>query len=105
MVWPLFSSGFVKCILLTEEYKHWVDNVGLGAGGMPPETLRPHVDKVVEAITELHNREHDIAFKVLGYSDGASIDKRSSHSFGNLDHLEIPLWLQLVGLQFQPHLD
>ena len=79
--------------------------LGLENQEPPTETLRPYVEKVVDALTELHTKEQDIAFKILGYNNEGAPESSSMSSPVNLDHLDIPQMSQIVGSQFQHHLD
>ena len=71
----------------------------------PSEDLRPYVEKVVDALTELHGKEQAMAFKMLGYPAGDQVPHIDTGSLVNLDHLEIPQLSQIVGSQFQLQLD
>ena len=66
----------------------------------PSEDLRPYVEKVVDALTELHGKELAMAFKMLGYLVGDQVPPTHTGSLVNLDHLEIPQLKQIVGSQF-----
>lgn len=90
---------------LTGEHRSWVAMLGIENQAEPPEALRPCIEQVVGAITVLRNKEHDIAFKSLGYSDGENSDSNMLDSLVNLDHMDLPGLSQLVGSQFQFGLD
>ena len=71
----------------------------------PSEDLRPYVEKVVDAFTELHGKEQAMALKMLGYLAGDQVSPTDTGSLVNLDHLEIPQLSQIVGSQIQLQLD
>lgn len=96
---------FSRVFILRENVDLGWSMLGLENQGPPPENLRPCVEKVVDVLTELHCKEQDITFKLLGYSDGGASEPRSMSSPVNLDHLEIPQMSQIVGSQFTQQLD
>ena len=88
------------CILRENVDLGWA-MVGLETQEPPTEKLRPYVQKVVDALSDLHNREQEIAFKLLGYDGDGALESMSIGSPVNLDHLEIPQMSQIVGSQLQ----
>lgn len=63
----------------------------------PSEDLRPYVEKVVDAFTELHGKEQAMAFRMLGYPAVNKVPPTHTGSVANLDHLDIPQLEQIVG--------
>ena len=59
------------------------------------EDQRPYVEKVVDALTELHGKEQAMPFKILGYPAGDQVPSTHTGSLVNLDHLEIGLSISI----------
>jgi hypothetical protein len=107
--------GYLGCIGCCQVFSKVLivrENIDIGWAMMgsenhvpPSEDLRPYVEKVVDALTELHGKEQAMAFKMLGYPAGDQVPPTGTGSLMNLDHLEIPQLEQIVGSQFQLQLD
>lgn len=96
---------FSRVFILRENVDLGWSMLGLENQEAPPQSLLTSVEKVVDALTELHVKEQDLAFKKLGYPQGDASEARSTLSPVNLDELEIPQMSQIVGSQFQHQLD
>ena len=69
----------------------------MGSKNHASEDLRPYVEKVVDALTELHGKEQAMAFRMLGYPAVNKVPPTHTGSVANLDHLDIPQLEQIVG--------